>query len=66
MNRENLNKYKLAQKSDIPSPTIKSIMQRQTKTINLKTIILLAKGFNITPSEFINLDDFLADNLDLD
>ncbi len=66
MNKENLNQYKLAQKNDIPFPTIKSIMQRRTKTINLKTIILLAKGFGVTPSEFIDLDDFLANNLDLD
>ena len=40
-------------------------MQRKTKGISLKTIILLPSALGITPSEFINDDAFLACNLDL-
>lgn len=66
MNEQNLTQYKLSQLSGIPFPTIKSIMQRRTKNISLKTIIMLAGGLKMTPSEFINVKSFLAENLDLD
>lgn len=66
MNTKNLTQYKLSQLSGVPFPTIKSIMQRRTKNISLKTIIMLANGLKITPSEFINVNSFLAENLDLE
>lgn len=65
MNNNNLTQYKLSQLSGIPFPTIKSIMQRRTKGISLKTIILLSYGLNIHPKEFLT-DSFLASNLDLE
>ncbi len=66
MSKNNLTQYKLAQISGVPFPTIKSIMQRRTKGISLKTIILIADGLNISPAEFLNDEKFLAKNLDLD
>ena len=66
MGERNITQYKLAQLSGIPFPTIKSIMQRRTKGITLKTIIMLADGLGITPSEFINDESFLVENLELD
>ena len=66
MGERNLTQYKLSQLSGIPFPTIKSIMQRRTKGVTLKTIIMLADGLAITPSEFINDKSFLAENLELD
>ena len=66
MGEQNLTQYKLAQLSGIPFPTIKSIMQRKTKGITLKTIIMLADGLSIKPSEFIDDPSFLAENLKLD
>ena len=66
LGEKNITQYKLSQLSGVPFPTIKSIMQRRTKGITLKTIIMLANGLGITPSEFINDEMFLADNLDLE
>lgn len=66
MGEKNLTQYKLAQLSNLPFATIKSIMQKRTKGISLKTIILLSSGLNIEPSEFIQGKEFLAENLDLD
>ena len=66
MGQMNLTQYKLAQLSGIPFSTIKSIMQRRTKGISLKTIIMLADGLKITPSEFLNDNSFLAENLELE
>jgi len=66
LNQFRLTQYKLAELSGVPFATIKSIMQRRTKTINLKTIILLSYGLGIKPCEFINDDSFLANNINLD
>ncbi len=66
MGEKNLTQYKLAQLSGIPFPTIKSIMQRKTKDVTLKTIIMLSDGLGISPSEFINDPAFSIDNLKLD
>ena len=66
MNEKTLTQYKLAQMSGIPFPTIKSIFQRRTKGITLKTIIMLSLGLEITPSEFLDDSAFIAENLDLD
>ena len=66
MEKRNLTQYKLSQLSNIPFPTIKSIMQRRTTGISLKTVIMLANGLGITPSEFIDDPSFLAENLDLE
>ena len=66
MGERNLSQYKLAELSGIPYPTIKSIMQKRTKGITLKTIILLASGLGISAAEFINDKSFSADNLDLE
>lgn len=66
MEKRNLTQYKLSQLSNIPFPTIKSIMQRRTTGISLKTVIMLANGLGVTPSEFIDDPSFLAENLDLE
>ena len=66
LDEKKLTQYRLAELSGVPFATIKSIMQRRTKTINLKTIILLSSGLGVTPWEFICDDSFLAENLDLD
>ena len=66
LGKNELTQYKLAQLSGVPFPTIKSIMQRITKGITLKTIIMIANGLGITPAEFINDSSFQAENLDLE
>lgn len=66
MGEKDISQYKLAQLSGIPYATIKSIMQRRTNSINLKTLLLLINGLDISILEFFNDDCFLAENLDLD
>ena len=66
LGEKNLTQYRLAQLSGIPFPTLKSIMQRRTKGITLKTIIMLSDGLQITPSQFLDNSDFSANNLNLD
>ena len=66
MEERNLTQYRLAELSGLSFSTIKSIMQRRTKGISLKTIVMLARGLGITPSEFLDNEAFVADNLCFD
>ena len=66
MNLSNLTQYKLAQQSGVPFPTIKSIFQRRTKDIKLKTILMLLDGLNIKPSTFFDNDCFKIEKLNLE
>lgn len=66
MDEKRLTQYRLAQLSGVPFPTLKSIMQRRTKGISLKTIVLLAEGLDMTASEFINDESFSSKNIDLE
>ena len=61
-----MTQYKLEQKSGISHDTIKSIMKGKAKGVNLKTIIAIADGFELTVSEFLNNDLFLYNSLDMD
>ena len=66
MEERNLTQYRLAELSGLSFSTVKSIMQRRTKGISLKTIVMLARGLGITPSEFLDNEAFVADNLCFD
>ena len=66
MREQNLTQYKLAQQSGLPFPTIKSIMQRRTKDVSLKTIIMLSGGLGVSVSEFFADKSFDASNLNLE
>lgn len=66
MRERDLTQYKLSQLSGVPFPTIKSIFQKRTRGITLKTIILICNGLNISASEFLNDGSFSFENLDLE
>ncbi len=63
--KNNISLYKLSLDSGVSSSTLKSIMQRKTKDIKLKTLIMLCNGLNITVSEFFDDESFLFENLNL-
>ena len=61
---KNMTLYRLEQNSGILHGTMMCIMNERNKNITLKTIMQLARGFNMTLLEF--LDDKLFTNEDLD
>lgn len=65
LGEKNMSQYKLAQLSCVPFPTIRSIMQRRTKDIHLKTIIMLAEGLGVSLNEFLDESIFNTSNLDM-
>lgn len=44
LGERDMTQYRLPQLSGAPFPTVKSIMQRRTKGVSLKTVIMLANG----------------------
>ena len=71
MGEKELTQYKLAQDSGVPFATLKSIMQRRTRDISLKTVIMLAYGLSLSASEFLDDQSFSfgglkLNNLDID
>ena len=61
-----MTQYKLEQKTGISHDTIKSIMKGKAKGVNLKTVIAIADGFDLTVKEFLDTDLFLYENLNMD
>lgn len=61
---KNMTLYRLEQNSGILHGTMMCIMNERNKNITLKTIIQLARGFNMTLLEF--LDDKLFTNEDIE
>ncbi len=62
----NMTQYKLEQKTGISHDTIKSIMKGKAKGVNLKTVIAIADGFDMTVKEFLDNNLFLYENLNMD
>lgn len=66
LEQRKITQYRLAMLSGIPFATIKSIMQRRTKNITLKTIILLSNGLGVSVKEFLDDASFDLKNLEID
>ena len=66
LGKRNMSQYALAQKSGLPLSTVKSIMQRRTKDINLQTLFQICVGLGISVSVFLDDKIFDPQNLYLE
>jgi len=66
LQEKNISQYRLEQESGIQHGSMQCIMNGRNKTVTLTTIILLAKGFNMSVSEFLNDDIFSSDELEIE
>ena len=55
---KNISQYRLEQNSGIQHGSMQCIMNGRNKTVTLSTVILLAKGFNMSLTEFLNDEIF--------
>ncbi len=62
---KNITQYRLAINSGITHSTLKNILHETIKDNLLSTIILIASGFDMTVSEFLNSPLFDEDKLDI-
>lgn len=66
LQKKNMSQYRLEQNSGIQHGSMQCIMNGRNKTVTLSTVILLAKGFDMTLTEFLDHDLFKHENLEFD
>ena len=60
-----MSQYRLIKETCLDKTTIQSIMKGKTKDVKLSTIFLIADVFNMTISEFVNVEYFKKFNIEL-
>ena len=66
LKEKNISQYRLEQDSGIQHGSMQCIMNGRNKTVTLSTVILLAKGFNMTLSEFLDDEIFSSEKLEIE
>lgn len=65
LKEKNITQYRLSIRSGVTHSTLKNIIHETVKDNLLSTIILIATGFNMTVSEFLDSPLFLQENLNI-
>lgn len=58
-----MTKYRLAMNSGVPHPTLRNILKERVNDNLLSTTILIASGFDMSVSEFLDSPLFDENNL---
>ena len=66
LREKGMSQYRLEQESGIQHGSMQCIMNGRNKTVTLSTVILLARGFNISLTEFLDDELFSSGHLDLE
>jgi transcriptional regulator with XRE-family HTH domain len=61
-----MSQYRLEQESGIQHGSMQCIMNGRNKTVTLSTVLLLAKGFDMSLTEFLADEIFLPEHLELE
>ena len=65
LQEKNISQYRLEQKSGIQHGSMQCIMNGRNKTVTLTTLIMLAKGFDMSLTEFLDDKIFDPENFDI-
>ena len=63
---KNMSQYRLEQESGIQHGSMQCIMNGRNKTVTLSTVIMIARGFNITLTEFLDDEIFRSEELEIE
>ena len=66
LNEKNMTQYRLEKEIAMPHNTMKTLMGKRNKSVNLRTIMQIAKGLNMTVSEFFDDPIFEDENIEID
>ncbi len=66
LEEKDMSQYRLEQKTGIQHGSMQCIMNGRNKTVTLTTVMILAKGFDMTLTEFLNDEIFNPENFDLE
>ena len=64
--QKNLSQYRLEKIIVMPHNTMKTLLGERNKSVNLKTVMQIARGLDMTLSEFFNDPIFENSDLELD
>ena len=64
LREKNMSQYRLEQASGIQHGSMQCIMNGRNKTVTLSTVIMLARGFDMSLTEFLNDDIFSSEELE--
>lgn len=66
LHERKLTQYRFEKNNAIPHNTMKTIMGERNSGVNLKTVMQIARGFDMSVSEFFDDELFILENLDID
>lgn len=66
LKEKNMSQYRLEKNIAMPHNTMKSIMRERNDSINLKTLMLIIRGLDMSVSEFFNDPIFESQDLEID
>ena len=66
LKEKNMTQYRLEQESGIQHGSMQCIMNGRNKTVTLSTVIMLARGFGISLTDFLDDVIFSSDSLDIE
>ena len=61
-----MTQYRLEQKSGIQHGSMQCIMNGRNKTVTLSTVIMIARGFDMTLLEFLDDPLFTSEDLEVE
>jgi len=64
LREKDMSQYRLEQESGIQHGSMQCIMNGRNKTVTLSTVIMLAKGFDMTLTEFLDDEIFSSEDLE--
>ena len=66
LGEKGMSQYRLEQESGIQHGSMQCIMNGRNKTVTLSTVIMLAKGFKMSVTEFLDDELFRSEELELE
>ena len=66
LREKDMSQYRLEQESGIQHGSMQCIMNGRNKTVTLSTVILLAKGFQMSLTEFLDDEIFSSEDLEIE
>ena len=66
LREKGMSQYRLEQKSGIQHGSMQCIMNGRNKTVTLTTIIMLARGFGMSLTDFLDDELFTREDLEIE
>ena len=66
LQQKDMSQYRLEQESGIQHGSMQCIMNGRNKTVTLSTVMMLAKGFQMSLVEFLDDEIFYSEDLEIE